>query len=267
MASSTETPAAPAPVAQTPAPVAPEFDSSEYERELDAEAQAAQEKTKLAEAAPAIVAALEPEAPTAPVVHKHSRRLTREALDWGFSQHQIDNTPSDELDGMVYEAQRQYRIAQEKQSAAIQHRAGQAPAPKAEDDEPEVDLGIDLKGWDADTVKVLKKIAAVPLKKVQELEAKLAEAEKRDHDRETRSVQQRLNSKLREYKGVFSDDAVGKAKQNALYGYLHGLGRQDATTLEDDIEDGIKLLGFSLPSSPSKPASPPPAEQLSLIHI
>jgi hypothetical protein len=258
MATKSKAPAAaPAPEA----PAAPAQPTADELREREwAEAGQRQAEEAAAEQ-PEVVATeqvAEPEPAPSPTVHKHSRRLINDAAEWlNLTRSEIDDTSEDALEDRIAHAKRQYRFAQQQQFEAIQQRTGQPSSPpKQEDVEPEIDLGEDLSGYDEATRKILKKVAAIPLKKVAELEKRLADAEKRDQEREQRTINQRLNAKTREYKAIFSDDATGKAKYAAVMGVLQSRNIQDPSVLEDEFDDAVKVLGFQVPATP-KSATPP----------
>ena len=197
------------------------------------------------------VADAPPPAPEQPKVHTHSKRLVREALDWGFTQAEIDRTPTDQLDDLVYERQRTYRLAQQQQQ-----QAQQKPEVKAEP-EPDIALPPEAAEYDENTRKVLKAVVAQPLKEVAELKKQLAEMQERDKQREVRENQRVFAGLLDKHKTVFTDDAAGNAKKLAIIAYLQNV--QQPAGLENDFEAGVKLL-FGATPSPAPPAPAPKAE-------
>lgn len=191
-----------------------------------------------------------PPPPVTPTVIKHSRRLLNEALEWGFSQTFIDSTPSDELDGLLYERQRAARIEAQKQAEAGQRKH---EAPKQEVTEPEVKLPFEdqvspeIAEWMKAQERERKRIE-------KEYGEKLAAMEQREMAREVRSIRQRWEALLEKHK-----DAVdNEYKRTALGAILQA--KNSPETLEADFVEGLKNLGFVAATS-TPPASPPKAQQ------
>ncbi len=205
--------------------------------------------------------------PAAPAVIKHNRRLLNEALEWGFPQTFIDATPSEELDGLLYERQRSARIEAQKQ-AQVKAQPKPEAKPVAEPESPFSEK--DYEGWGDGVAETLKKRDAsilAALKVTEELKRELAELKGHFQQREVRSVQQRLQAWADKHATVFTKDAAGTAKMRAVMSHLQSIGetRENADQLESDLDEGLKLLGFASPptastSPPPTPASPAPDE-------
>lgn len=192
----------------------------------------------------------EPEARPAPepepTIHKHSRRLLNETREWlpHMSREEIDATPSDTLDDMVYAAQRQYRIASERQNEAIRQRERAQPT-----HEPEVDSFDDeFKDWDPASKQALKKIDT--RKEVAALKKQIEELQGSLRQRDQQTLQQRLQAKSREHK-------LNAKQTAAVIGVLQSLERLDLTNIDIEFDDSVRELGFVK----SEPAPKPKAKE------
>ena len=122
-----------------------------------------------------VVQTPEPEAPPAPVAtddrqrdeagrflpktYTHSKRLSRMAADLGIPQDEIEHTPSENLDDLVYYLNEQrLQLLQESRMTRQGEAAPQQAAP-AKPVEEEPDLGINEEDFDPRIYGVLKKLA------------------------------------------------------------------------------------------------------------
>lgn len=131
-----------------------------------------------------------PEQPVTPerTIHKHSQRLLREANEFGIDQDVIDNTPSDQLDEMVYRLNRQAKqFAREQQKAERDHSVRERienppPAPVDESSKDPLDAE-DFEGY-GEPVKAMRDRIRKLEKLLEEQNGKLSGVETKVKNRE-----------------------------------------------------------------------------------
>lgn len=130
--------------------------------------------------------------------HTHSRNLLRRAVETGFSDTEIDSTPSEELEERIYARQKE-AIAQASASpppnvsARQQEQIATLPEP-----DPEVNFGEfeDEANLDPKLKAVLKGHLVNQIKQYKALEAKLQAAETREKEREERAQRTARNQAI-----------------------------------------------------------------------
>lgn len=122
----------------------------------------------------------EPAPPSAPT---HPRWLLNMALDQGFSDDEIREIPTDQLGEMVHRIHANVRrVSEQRQQAegVEQSRRPQQQFQQQPQREPTIEDEIDLgdperDGFTPEMVSLLKKATAIPLARVKQLEAQLAQ--------------------------------------------------------------------------------------------
>lgn len=199
------------------------------------------------EATPEPETKLEPKVETPPPP-KHSRRQILEAGEWlpHLSRAEIDAIDGDVLDEMIYSAQRQYRVASERQNEAIRQREQQVrPEPEADDFDDE------FKDWDDNSKRALKKIDT--RKEVAALKKQIEELQGDLRKRDQQTFHQRLQAKSREHK-------LSAKQTAATIGVLQSLERLDLTNLDHEFDEAVRELGFGKKDEPKPAAKPKIAE-------
>lgn len=114
---------------------------------------------------------------------QHTRTLYRHAVQTGFTDAEIDSTPSEQLQDLIFSRQREM-LERASQTPTPNVSAAEKPAPVAEP-EPEVSFGEfeNEENLDPKLKGVLKGHLTAQLKALKALEAKLAAAEQREQQR------------------------------------------------------------------------------------
>lgn len=162
---------------------------------------------------------------------QHSRVLYRHAVQTGFTDQEIDSTPSEQLQQMVFDRQ-QEMFSKATQQQAPNVSAIEKPAPKPEP-EPVVDFGEfeSDENLDPKLRGVLKGHLTEQLKKLKAIEARLEETAKREEAREKADKQRAFDNHIDK---VFAKhtDLVGSESISDLYeGHPNLDRRRDALAL------------------------------------
>lgn len=162
-----------------------------------------------------------------PQVYEHTRTLYRHAIQTGFTDAEIDSTPSEELQDRVFNRQREM-FSKAQASPAPNVSAVEKP-PVVEPD-PEVSLGEFEKALEPEVVTPLKAHLVNQLKQLKALEAKLEAAEKREQERvqvdQQRSRDQAIDKMLSKHAHFLGAESIAElyegnpnlAKRRAVLG-------------------------------------------------
>ncbi len=162
---------------------------------------------------------ISPNPPEQPNVFEHPRHLVELAKDFGLDDEDIGSLDDEALtrairlvrkrDGVLASNHNRDRAAE----AAMQR---QPPKPPEPEPEPEIELGIDEEAFGPELVGALKKVAAEPLKKIRELEKKLAEQHAQNEARSiaqaTEITEEAFEAIAAEYPELFGKGNLGDLK-------------------------------------------------------
>ncbi len=114
---------------------------------------------------------------------QHSRTLLRHALQSGFTDQEIDSTPSEQLQELVFSRQREQITRAATHNPTPNISANETPVAKVPEPEPQVDFVEIDKVLDPEVANPLKAHLTAQLKQLKAIEAKLEAAEKREQQR------------------------------------------------------------------------------------
>jgi hypothetical protein len=215
------------------------------------------------------------EKPAEPVVHKHSRRLLREATEFGIPQEEIDATPTEELDEKVYlmrrealawarqQGQREILDAIKSPSHASSGTAppepgvpggtsahGSAPAPGGPGEE--ITLTANDADYDADLVAGIKKYLRQHADEMKALRDQLSQLHAAEGRRQQDTLTQQVDRAFADLgpgyepyfgKGSVSDiDEAALARRKALLTHVELAMKGKPGTLPKKIAEAAKLL-------------------------
>jgi hypothetical protein len=259
----------------TPPPAESPADAYGTTAEFDAELDAPAEPRIGLEAKSPVPKPVEKPAPAEPVVHKHSRRLLREATEFGIPQEEIDATPTEELDERVYlmrreamawarqQGQREILEAIKSPSHASSGTAppepgvpggtpahGSAPAPGGSGDE--IRLVADESDYDPELIGGIKKYLKKHDDEMKALRDQLAQLNAAEGRRQQDTLTQQVDRAFADlgpgYEpyfgrgGVSEIDEAALARRKALLTHVELAMKGKPGTLPKKIAEAAKLL-------------------------
>ncbi len=194
-----------------------------------------------------------------PKKYTHTKRLQRIATDFGIAQEEIDSTPPEQLDDLLYHLNRQLLADRERRfNPPPRELPAEQPAVTAPVvDEDAVDWGTDEEGKPYDENAYQKpiaktiKTAAELRKKNKELEERLARLEGREVERMTSERDRSIDSAFSKLGAAFEPifgkgDIANLAKDSderaARIAIVSMIGQLKEGTLEQRIAKAAKLV-------------------------
>lgn len=206
-------------------------------------------------------------APAEPAAPKHSGRLVRMARDLGLSDEEINSTPTEQLDDIVYHLNRQaLQSAREASRTETFHqsqdrRAAPQEEPVAPEAPDEYGLDLDESQYAPGLVRALKEVAGKSKREIEALQKQVRSLEEREKNRQQESVTRQLD---RLFEKADKPTLFGKGGRHELaaegpeymrrIAVLSAMDRMKEGTLAEKFQRAVTMLYGQAPQ-PSEPAN------------
>jgi hypothetical protein len=256
-----------------------ELDDHHFDPALDADVDPVEPRTEAASQEPAsdvpVVRDRDPETGrylplTPPAAQKpaHSRRLRQMAQELGIPQEEIDGTPPEALDDIVYHLHRQALAhTQQLRREGIPDQGQVPPGDSPRDSGPsggtvtnqeEPDLGLDPNLYDGPLLQVLKDQA----KQIRALTARLDRQEQQERVRVSETLSERIDRSFERHhdhlgkgkKSELAQDSADYLRRMAVLALVDRMGEREGS-LESRIDKAVKTL-YGERQAPPEAAEP-----------